>query len=222
VTPSHQYPTGAILPLARRQALLEWAKRHRSAIVEDDYDGEFRYKGRALESLQGLDEEGRVVYVGTFSRTVFSALRIGYLVVPRSLLPAFTTAKWLCDRHTGTLEQEALAEFIASGLYERHLRRIRRTNAARLDALLEALHEHLGDRVEITGEGAGAHVVIWPRSPVDEDAVAAAAAARGVGVYGIGRYFLKKPSRPGLILGYSRIAAADIREGIRRLAERLP
>ena len=219
VTPSHQYPSGGILPLARRQALLRWARRNRALVVEDDYDGEFRYDGKPLESLQGLDTEGRVLYVGTFSRTIFSALRIGYLVAPRSLLPALTAAKWLSDRHTPTLEQEALAEFIATGMYERHLRRLRRRNAASRRALLEALDEHLSGRVEITGDGAGAHVVIWPRRRISEEGVVAAAAARGVGIYGIGGYFWKRPSRPGIILGYPRLSEADIREGVRRLAE---
>ena len=217
VTPSHQFPTGAILPLARRQALLDWARRRNAVIVEDDYDGEFRYHGKPLESLQGLDTEGRVVYVGTFSRTVFSSLRIGYLIVPASLLRAFTAAKWLCDRHTATLEQETLAEFIASGMYERHLRRVRRRNEAARDVLLAAVREHLGDRVEVTGEGAGAHVVLWPRAPVSEESIIAAAAARGVGVYGIARYYAEAPSTPGLLLGYSRMREAEIREGVKRL-----
>jgi len=219
VTPSHQFPTGAILPLARRQALLHWAKRRNAVIVEDDYDGEFRYQAKPLESLQGLDTEGRVVYVGTFSRTIFSALRIGYLIIPKSLLPAFTAAKWLCDRHTATLEQETLAEFISTGMYERHLRRLRRRNAAIRHALLEALHQHLGDRIEVTGDGAGAHIVLWPRRRISEEAAIAGAASRGVGIYGIGRYFLKRPSRPGILLGYPRLREAEIREGVRRLAE---
>lgn len=219
VTPSHQYPSGAILPLARRQALLDWARRRNALIVEDDYDGEFRYDGKPLESLQGLDTEGRVIYVGTFSRTMFSSLRIGYLVVPRSLLPALTAAKWLSDRHTPTLEQETLAEFIGSGLYERHLRRVRRRNAATRRALLDAVAEHLGDRVEVTGDGAGAHIVLWPEKRISEEDAVAAAAARRVGVYGIGGYFSKRPARPGLILGYPRLREADIREGVRRLAE---
>ncbi|MGH9889132.1 MAG: PLP-dependent aminotransferase family protein, partial [bacterium] len=218
VTPSHQFPTGAILPLARRQALLRWARRRNAVIVEDDYDGEFRYDGKPLESLQGLDTEGRVLYVGTFSRTIFSALRIGYLIVPKALLPAFTAAKWLCDRHTATLEQDTLAEFINTGMYERHLRRVRRRNALRRDVLLEALHQHLGDRIEITGDGAGAHIVLWPDVRLSEEAAVAAAAARGVGVYGVGRYFLKRPSRPGIMLGYPRLREAEIREGVRRLA----
>lgn len=218
VTPSHQFPTGAILSLARRQALLRWARRRNAVIVEDDYDGEFRYQGKPLECLQGLDEEGRVIYVGTFSRTIFSALRIGYLIVPRSLLQAFTAAKWLCDRHTATLEQEALAEFMTTGMYERHLRRVRLRNSARRQALLEALHEHLADRVEVTGDSAGAHVVLWPKR-ISEEAAIASAASRGVKIYGVTGYYLKKPGRPGIMLGYSRLREADIREGVRRLAE---
>jgi GntR family transcriptional regulator / MocR family aminotransferase len=217
VTPSHQFPTGAILPLARRLALLDWASRNDAVIVEDDYDGEFRYEEQPLESLQGLDTDGRVIYIGTFSRTIFSALRIGYLVVPRSLVRAFTSAKWLCDRHTPTLEQAALAEFITSGMYERHLRRVRRRNAARRDVLLEAIGEHLGN-AEVTGQGAGAHVVLWPSRRISENAAAEKAASRGVGIYGIASYFSTKPSRAGLMLGYSRIKELDIREGIRRLS----
>lgn len=219
VTPSHQFPTGAILPLLRRMGLLDWARRSGAVVVEDDYDGEFHYEGQPLESLQGLDREGRVIYIGTFSRTVFSALRIGYLVAPRTLLPAFTAAKWLCDRHTATLEQETLAEFLASGLYERYLRRVRRRNTARRQALLDAIGKHLGGRVEVTGAGAGAHVVLWPIGRAREEAIIASAAARGVGVYGIAPYYLKQPARPGMLLGYSRMRESEIREGIRRLAE---
>jgi GntR family transcriptional regulator / MocR family aminotransferase len=219
VTPSHQYPTGAILSLPRRQALLDWAGRAGALVVEDDYDGEFRYDGRRLESLQGLDRHGRVVYVGTFSRTIFSALRIGYVIVPPPLVAAFTAAKWLCDRHTATLEQETLAEFIRAGMYERHLRRLRRRNALAREALLEALTRRIGDRAVITGGGAGAHVVLWLDPDRDEAAVVEAAAARSVGVYGIRPYFLRRPSPPGIILGYSRTQVGDIRAGIARLAE---
>jgi GntR family transcriptional regulator/MocR family aminotransferase len=220
VTPSHQFPTGAILPLARRLELLDWARRKAAIVVEDDYDGEFHYEGQPLESLQGLDSEGRVIYVGTFSRTIFSALRIGYLVAPKSLVAAFTAAKWLCDRHTATLEQETLAEFISTGMYERHLRRVRRRNAAHRAALLEAIREHLGERVEVAGDGAGTHVVLWPTSKrIAEDAVIQSAAARGVGVYGISGYFLARAARAGLMLGYSRMNKQSIREGIRLLGE---
>ena len=219
VTPSHQFPTGAILPLARRLALLEWARHKNAVIVEDDYDGEFHYEGQPLESLQGLDGEGRVIYIGTFSRTVFSALRIGYLIAPKSLVPAFTSAKWLCDRHTATLEQETLAEFIATGMYERHLRRIRRRNTANREALLGAIEKYLNGRVQISGEGAGTHVVLWPRGRASEKAVIEKAAAAGVGIYGISGYFLTPATRAGFMLGYSHMKEQEIREGIRRLSE---
>jgi GntR family transcriptional regulator / MocR family aminotransferase len=221
VTPSHQFPTGAILPLARRFELLKWARRKNSIIVENDHDGEFHYEGRPLESLQGLDREGRIVYLGTFSRTVFPALRIGYLIVPKSLAPAFTAAKWLNDLHSATLEQETLAEFINSGMYERHLRRLRRRNAVRREVLLEAIHKYLERRVEVTGDGSGAHVVLWPLRRIAEDIAIGQAAMRGVGIYGISHCFLKRPTRPGFILGYSRMNEAEIREGIRLLGETL-
>src|SRR5258707_14845801 len=157
VTPSHQFPTGAILSPPRRLHLVDWARRMDGLVVEDDYDGEYRFEDQSLQSLQGLDAEGRVIYIGTFSRTVFSSLRIGYLVVPRPLISVFTSAKWLCDRHTATLEQETLAEFITSGLYERHLRRERGRNAARPKALRRALDKYLGESAEATGYGRGAH-----------------------------------------------------------------
>ena len=176
VTPSHQFPTGAVLPLARRMRLLEWATRANAVIVEDDYEGEFHYEEQPVESLHGLGDSQRVIYIGTFSRTIFPALRIGYLVVPQPLAAAFATAKWLCDRHTPTLEQETLAEFIASGAYERYLRRTRREHARHRTELLDAIARFLGDRVRVTGSGRGdAHLhalkptrrgqrrVHWPR-----------------------------------------------------------
>ncbi len=219
VTPSHQFPTGVILPLARRLALLKWAKRRNAIVVEDDYDGEFRYEGHPLESLQGLDREGRVVYIGTFSRTVFSALRIGYLIAPKRLVQAFTAAKWLCDRHTATLEQATLAEFISSGMYERYLRRVRRQNSSRRKVLMAAIRTHLGNRVEVTGDGSGAHVVLWPGRRISEESVISKAATQGVRVYGISAYCLGRPRRTGIMLGYSRMGEAQIREGIRRLGQ---
>jgi GntR family transcriptional regulator/MocR family aminotransferase len=218
VTPSHQFPTGAILPLARRLALLAWAKRAGAVIIEDDYDGEFRYEGQPVESMQGLDTEGRVVYVGTFSRTIFPALRIGYLIAPKSLVSAFTGAKWLADRHTSTLEQDTLAEFISSGAYERYLRRARKANALRRDILLDAIDKFLGDRVTVTGQGSGAHVVLWPRRRISEYAAISLAAEQGVGVYGTSHYFYSRPRRTGLLLGYAHMRLEDVREGIRRLA----
>ena len=215
VTPSHQFPTGTILSLARRFALLEWARRANAAVIEDDYDGELHYDGQPVEPLQSLDTEGRVIYVGTFSRTVYPALRIGYLIAPQSLVAPLTSAKWLADRHTPTLEQETLAEFITSGAYERHLHRARRENAKRRAALLEAIAEHLPN-VTVTGDRSGTHIVLWPRGRASEETIIARAASVGVGVYGISPYAIHRRA-PGLILGYSRMREHEIREGIRRL-----
>lgn len=219
VTPSHQFPTGAILPLDRRLALLAWARKQNAMVVEDDYDGEFHYGGRPLESLQGLDREGRTIYIGTFSRTVFPALRIGYLIPPSSLVSTFSAAKWLNDLHSATLEQQTLAEFIASGMYERHLRRLRRRNAARRATLLQAIREHLGDRVETTGDGAGAHVVLWPKRRLREAEIVGEAAQRGTGIYGIAHCYLGRPERTGFLLGFARLSEREICEGIRLLGE---
>jgi GntR family transcriptional regulator / MocR family aminotransferase len=218
VTPSHQFPTGVILPLARRLALLQWAKRRNAIIIEDDYDGEFRYDGQSLDSLQGLDHEGRVIYIGTFSRTIFSTLRIGYLIAPRRLVRAFLSAKWLSDRQTATLEQQTLAEFISTGLYERYLRRVRRRNASRRDALLSAIRTHFKDRVEVTGFEAGGHIVLWPHHRISEKSIIKRAASQGVRVYGISGYSLKKTAGNGIILRYSRMNETEIREAIRRLS----
>jgi len=218
VTPSHQFPTGVMLPLHRRLALLDWAKRSNAIVVEDDYDGEFRYDSQPLESLQGLDREGRVIYIGTFSRTVFSTLRIGYLIAPKRLVRPLLAAKWLSDRHTASLEQDALAEFISSGFYERYLRRLRRRNAARRDALLVAIRTYLKDRVDVSGYEAGGHVVLWPRERISEKAMIERAAALGVRVYGLSGYRLKKCARSGIILRYSRMNTSQIQEATRRLA----
>jgi GntR family transcriptional regulator / MocR family aminotransferase len=219
VTPSHQFPTGAVLPLSRRVALLEWARRANAAIIEDDYDGEFRYDGEPVEPLQALDTDGRVIYVGTFSRTVYPSLRLGYLVAPSSLVASFAGAKWLCDRHTATLEQEILAEFIQSGAYERHLRGARKALAERRRELLTSIESSFGSTVEISGDSAGTHVVIWPRQPVVEKDVVSQAALLGVGIYGISQYFIDRPSRVGFLLGYSRLMPRDIHDGVRRLRQ---
>ena len=221
VTPSHQFPSGALLPLHRRQALLSWAARANAVVVEDDCDGEFQYKERRLQSLQGLDAEGRVIYVGTFSRAIFPTLRLGYLVLPAGLVRTFSATKWLCDCHTAALEQGALADLITSGLYERHLRRALRQSAAARATLLEAVQEHLGDRVTLTGEGAAAHIVLWLDCEVSEESVIAAAAACGVRVCGLAPYFAGNP-RPGILLGYAGLRDAEIRERIRRLGAAIP
>jgi GntR family transcriptional regulator/MocR family aminotransferase len=218
ITPSHQFPTGSVLPLARRLALLAWARRANAVIVEDDYDGEFRYEGQAVEPLRALDKDDRVIYVGTFSRTVFPSLRLGYLIAPKSLVPTVVAAKWLCDRHSATLEQETMAEFIQSGAYERHLRNARKILAQKKRELLNSIRTSLGG-VAITGDQAGTHIVLWPEKNIDEASVVADASARDVGIYGISQYFIGRPSRPGFLLGYSRLTSREIHEGIHRLGQ---
>src|SRR6476469_6472187 len=155
VSPSHQHPLGATMPNARRQALLDWARRADAWIIEDDYDSEIRYRGRPLMSLQGLDRDGRVIYVGTFSKTLFPALRLGYVVVPARLAGVFATARLLSDRHSSIADQAVLAEFISAGHYARHVRRMRGLYAERQDALLEEASRSLAGLVEINRTDAG-------------------------------------------------------------------
>jgi GntR family transcriptional regulator / MocR family aminotransferase len=219
VTPSHQFPLGVVMSVSRRLALLDWAARTGAYVVEDDYDSEYRYVGRPIESLQGLDRTGRVLYVGTFSKVLFPALRLGYLVLPRPLVDVFRTAKALADTGSSTLEQGALADFMREGHYERHLRRSRARVAARRAALLESVAAHLGERVEVHGVDAGLHVVLRLRD-VRRERLAGLierAAAVGVGVYPATPYYLRPPPQAGLLLGYASLDEGEIRRGIERL-----
>jgi len=220
VTPSHQFPTGVVMTLPRRLALLAWAERAGAWVVEDDYDSEFRYGGRPVESLQGLDRAGRVIYVGTFSKVMFPALRLGYLVLPPGLVGPCITAKALADVGGAGVEQRALADFLAGGHFERHLRRTRARNRDRRAALLAAVARHLGDRVEVAGANAGLHLLLWLRGVAAAEAprIVVRAARRGVGVYPPHPFYLGQPPRAGLVLGYASLDEEAIREGVRRLA----
>jgi GntR family transcriptional regulator/MocR family aminotransferase len=221
VTPCHQFPSGVIMPLERRLSLLAWGARTNSWVIEDDYVSEFRYEGHPLEALQSLDRDGRVIYVGTFSKTLFPALRIAYLVLPRSLVPAFVAAKWATDRFSATLAQEALTDFITTGQFERYLRRAGNRNAARRRTLIGALRQHFGDRVEIAGENTGVHLVVWLNDvrPRDLPGLLARAREAGVGLYSVAPFFTSPPRRAGLLFGYASLTEADIRAAVRRIAE---
>ena len=220
VTPSHQFPLGSVMPLARRLELLRWADAADAHIVEDDYDSEFRYEGRPVEAVQGLDRSGRVCYVGTMAKVLFPSLRIGYLVVPDALLPALASLRFLSDYHTPTFEQEVLAEFIAEGHFERHLRRSRARNASRRAALLDAVRQHFGDAAQVSGENAGVHMVLWLRNtpPSRLGAILQSASARGLGIYPVSPYYVTPPRRAGLLLGYACLTEREIRDGIALIA----
>jgi GntR family transcriptional regulator/MocR family aminotransferase len=221
VTPSHQFPAGGVLPLPRRLALLEWAKRRSAYVLEDDYDGEFRFEGRPIECLQALDRHGRVLYTGTASKLLFPALRIGWLVAPPSLAPHFAAAKALADTGTATLEQLAFADFIGEGHLERHVRRSRVRHAARRRALMEAVQDELGARARVLGESAGLHVLLRLEEIPGRDVrrLREACRARGVGVYPAAPFYTRPPARAELLLGYAALREKDIRTGIRLLRE---
>jgi GntR family transcriptional regulator/MocR family aminotransferase len=225
LTPSHQFPTGAVLSLARRVALLGWAARRGVLIVEDDYDSEFRTPGRIVESLQGLDRAQRVIYVGTFSTVLFPPLRVGYLVLPPDLTASFLQEKWLADRQTPTLDQLALTAFLQEGHFERHLRAMRRLVSVRREAMRSAIETHLGGMMETPGPSVGMHVMVRlarPHAPARaaeiEGRLVAAAAARGVGVYPVGPCYSRRPNHPTLLLGYASLSQDQIDEGVKVLA----
>jgi GntR family transcriptional regulator/MocR family aminotransferase len=223
VTPSHQFPTGTVLPLSRRLALIEWARTHQSFILEDDYDGELRYDNRPIEAVQALDESGCVIYVGTVSKALSPELRVGYAVLPPALLAAFLAAKWATDLFAPTPSQVVLAEFFRDGHYDRHLRRLRDCNSRRRSALLAATKEFLGDRASVGGVSAGLHAMIWlPTVPLTELPLLIDCARRlGVTMYPVSHYYLGRPQQSGVLAGYSSLSEQEIRAGIELFGEAL-
>jgi len=219
VTPSHQFPTGATLPLPRRLDLLAWAEKTGVMIIEDDYDSEFRYGSRPIPALQGLAKGDSVIYFGTFSKVLFPALRVGYLVAPPSMARVFARAKWLADRQTPMIEQRVLADFIKEGHLERHLRRMRTLYDKRRQALVRALETHFGDRVTILGENAGMSLMIRLRGRLDDDEVTRRARLAGVGLVSARHYYLVESRRDEFLLGYAGLSERRIQEGVRRLAK---
>jgi GntR family transcriptional regulator/MocR family aminotransferase len=221
VTPSHQFPTGAVMPAARRYALLEWAKRRGAYIIEDDYDGEFRYVGRPIAALAGLEAEGSVIYCGTFAKSLFPSLRLGYLAVPPALARAVANGKWLCDLSSSWLLQRTLTQLMATGEYDRHIRRMQKRYRERRHALLGALKHRLGAEAEVEGSAAGLHVVVWlPNLPRDRvAALVESCAARGVGAYSIDGHAVAPLPRAGLLLGYGLTDITQIQRGVELLAE---
>ncbi len=219
VTPSHQYPLGVAMTLARRQALLAWAERNDAAIIEDDYDSEFRFGGRPLEPLQTLDVTGRVIYVGTFSKTLLPTLRLGFLVTPPSLRSAVHKAKYVTDWHTSTLVQTALARFIEGDGYARLIRRVSGIYRKRHEIIANALVSDFADHLEPIPSSTGLHVTALARtaSPNQVAVIARRAADVGVAFQTLSSFAVGDSVRSGVVLGYGAIATEDIEEGLRRL-----
>ena len=217
LTPSHQWPTGAVLSAEARTAVLRWAERRGALVIEDDYDAEYRYDRAPIGAMQGLAPD-RVVYAGTASKTLAPGLRLGWLVAPPGLVEPIAAAKTLADRGSPVLDQLAFADFLARGEFDRHLRRMRPLYRRRRDALLAALAEQLPE-LEPAGIAAGLHLVAYLPTDLDEAAVADAAARRGLAVEGLARYRIGGEGRPGLIFGYAALSERAIAEGVRLLAQ---
>ena len=221
VTPASQWPLGVTMTPARRLELLAWAGRADAWILEDDYNGEFRFAGRPLPALQGLDRGGRVIYMGTFSKVLFPALRLGYLVVPGTLARAFGAARWLADRHSPPVEQAALADFIDGGHFARHIRRMRTLYAERQAAVVDAAARELAGEVEIPSASAGMHLIARAAGGLDEATVLGAAVAAGVENHPVARYSARGTEGLGLVLGFAAFSPEASRRAVRAWARAL-
>ncbi len=217
VTPAHQFPTGVAMSLPRRLALLEWARRAGCRILEDDYDSEFRYSGRPIPAMQGLDDGDTVIFVGSFSKVLFPSLRLGYVVLPDDLVSSFEAAKSVRNRYASLLEQVVLAEFIGAGHFGRHLRRMREIYAERSAMLVEAVQRDLAGRLELARVEAGLQTTAWLPPDLSDEAVAACAALHDLEVTAVSRYCRTTPERHGLQLGFAAIGIPEIRRGVRQL-----
>lgn len=222
VTPSHQYPTGVVMSLARRLELLAWAEKNQSWIIEDDYDGEYRYSGAPLAPLAALDQGGRVLYVGTFGKIAFPALRLGYLVLPPALVKPFSQRKAVDMRHTEISVQAVMAQFIAAGHFQRHIRRMRRAALSRRDALLAGWPEGISGCAAMPKVVAGLHVMVKVDSVAREQVLIAKARSVGVEMNALSEYWLPDSSEPvdnraGLVLGFAAVPEPAIEDALNRL-----
>jgi GntR family transcriptional regulator/MocR family aminotransferase len=218
ITPSHQFPKGVALSMARRLELLGWAREQGAWIVEDDYASEFRYGGRPLASLQGLDEAERVIYIGTLNKALFPGLRLGYAVVPPSLVRPFVTARYLMDRQPSTLCQVVVAAFMEEGHFAAHIRRMRETYRNQRDALVAALRRRLNDHLSVDPPDQGMHLVAYTRKGLSDVKIAQAARDHGVIVRAMSRLYIEAPAQSALMLGFSGYPHQIIAPAVARLA----
>lgn len=216
VTPSHQFPTGALMSIRRRMALLDYASRHDAWVFEDDYDGEFRYDSKPLDALRSLDDHDRVIYVGTFSKSVFPTLRLGYLIMPPQLRRDFISAKWMSDFASPGFEQAAMAQLIVNGGFERHLRRSAQELKKRRQALIDGLQGCSQGRLVIQDSRAGMHLVVWLPEFSDDDVVKLIRTAQSarLGLYSIAPMYIGSSRRAGLVMGYSGLSVAEINQAL--------
>lgn len=219
VTPSNQYPLAVTMSLERRLALLRWARERGGFIVEDDYNSEFRYDGRPIAAIQGLADDARVIYLGTFTKTMFPSIRVAYAVVPPALASIFARARAQLDGHTNVLTQAALADFVAEGHFGAHLRRMRHVYRARRDALLDELAKRVGTRATYRAPEGGFHVALSVARGDRE--LVRRGAAEGLDLVPLSRTWLGASPAPGLLLGYTALTPREIRDGVRRLARLL-
>jgi GntR family transcriptional regulator/MocR family aminotransferase len=217
VTPSHQYPLGATMSASRRLQLLEWASGSNSWIVEDDYDSEYRYESMPIASLQGLDRGSRVIYIGTFSKTLFPSLRLGYVVIPSSLLDRFVAVRRASDLCPPHLYQAALSDFMNEGYFARHVRKTRVLYAERRSALVEAIQEEFGSDLEIVGAEAGMHLVLTLPPVMSDREISMRAADEGLWLWPLSTAYVGKNVRQGFILGFGSTKATEMRHHVRRL-----
>lgn len=222
VTPSHQFPMGMTMSATRRMLLLNWAARSGAWIIEDDYDSEYRFGSRPISSLQGLDTDERVIYIGTLSKVLFPALRLGYAVIPKDLVTAFSATRDAFDVFSSTLYQSVLTDFIREGHFARHIRRMRMLYMERRKALIEAIHLQMGDTLEVIDAEAGMHLVALLPSGIDDTTVSRNAAQRGISAMPLSSRYMKPPTRGGLILGYGGANERQLRDGIRKLKMSIP
>ena len=218
ITPGHQFPLGMTMSLARRLQLLDWARRSRTLIFEDDYDSEFRYSGRPIPALQGLDRQGLVLFAGTFSKVLFPGLRLGYLVLPSDLVDSFAAAKSVLNRHAPPFEQTVLCDFMVEGHFERHLRRMREVYAERLSTLLEAARRKLAGLLQLSDVEAGLQTVGWLQQGIESKAARRAAGLRQVEVIPLRVYSRMPIERQGLQLGFAAVNPQEIKRGVHQLA----
>lgn len=221
ITPAHQYPTGITMSLPRRLELLEWARKTGALIFEDDYDSEYRYAGRPVPSLQGLDRSGVVLFAGTFNKVLFPSLRLGYLVVPADLVPYFEAVNSVTKRHAPLIEQAVVCDFITEGHFGRHLRRMREVYAERLGVLLNSAREELDGLLEVSGIEAGMQTVGWLGSGIRGKVAAKAAEERNVEVFPLGAIRRGAVRQEALHLGFAAVDEQEIRRGVRELAAAL-